>query len=476
MSFIRYNRQELIKGWDQSKIQKSSVAIVGSDFLAGKVSILLTSLGVGALDIYDTEKINIYERNLFFECEDNEPRVEVMERMLKKINPYVDASGVNATPNRHFLTGIIGQPDIIMELTNNAESKKACLSYGKKLGIPVITASANNTSGKFYFTNDYDKKYLLLEEYSGKKQGIIPSEMLAGIIVENFRKYVAPITKEEKPIKSLGYTLNLKSRFFEPTEFSQELNDINPNPNLFSNTHATIVGAGALGNPVAAGLALLGVGRMDIIDGDYIEETNLNRQPFFYNAVGQMKAEILAKRVNKMNVEMNVKSINRFLDENFEPYFKKNKPDIIIDCVDNLSARAIINHYALEYGIPLVSGGTGPNSGQVMSYKPYRSACLNCRMQVDKEMVEERTRHSCIRDPMPSVITSNEVISGIMLGETVSILFPEIYGDSVNGMIKYDSSKPTWVGVIHSEEKCNCKRGDIKVWMEEVMKKYKSEK
>jgi len=470
-SFSRYNRQELIRGWDQRRIEKSSVALIGSDLLAGCTSLLLTSLGVGTLEIYDNDLVNIYGKNLFFEADENEPKVEAMERTLKKINPYADISGVNCLPDRHFLAGIIGHPDVIMELTNNTESKKVCLSYGKKLGIPVITGSADDVSGRFYFTRGYDDRSLLLEDYAGKKQGVMPSEILSGVVVENFRKHMAPLSKDEQTIKSMSYNLNSRARFTE-AKAGNRAND--SDPNVFSKKHATMIGAGALGNFIGIGLALMGVGRLDIIDGDHIEETNLNRQPLFYNSVGQMKAAVLAKRLNKINTDMDARSMARFLDENFEPYFKANKPDIIIDSVDNLSARAIINHYAVEHKIPLVSGGTGPSSGQVMSYIPGKSACLDCRMNVDKEMVEERTVHSCIRDPMPSVVMSNEIVGGIILGEMATTLSPEIYGENVSGIIKYDSSRSNWAGVIGSVEKCDCKRGDVKDWMKEVMEKYKT--
>jgi hypothetical protein len=60
-----------------------------------------------------------------------------------------------------------------------------------------------------------------------------------------------------------------------------------------------------------------------------------------------------------------------------------------------------------------------------------------------------------------------------MVGECAAVLRPDIFPERIPGMIKYDSSKPQWAGVVGYGGKCDCKRGDVRVWMRDVMERYK---
>ena len=225
-----------------------------------------------------------------------------------------------------------------------------------------------------------------------------------------------------------------------------------------------IIGAGALANFVAIGLSQLRLGRITIFDQDKIEETNLNRQVLYFDAVGYPKASILKKRLK----ELNSKNIYNFELKFFDyvatkKYFRwfGDKPDILIDCVDNFETRALLNKVALKYKIPLISGGTSPLAGQVMLYFPGITSCLNCELDIERLAEErERRRQGCTEVPEGSVVTTNQIIGGMMTGE----LYRLLNGIApTSGTIKYISSDDDRVGFVPNGKACNCHLNNIKI-------------
>ena len=170
-----------------------------------------------------------------------------------------------------------------------------------------------------------------------------------------------------------------------------------------------------------------------------------------------------------------IEPIKKRVTEDFEPDIKKISPDVLIDGVDNLPTRAILNHFALEYRIPLISGGTDHEKGQVVVYVPEKSSCLNCKMGVDKALVEARQSRSCINAPTSSVVVVNHTIGGHMAAEARCTLDSENYGEPVRKTIKYDMTKPVRAGLISTDKPCTCRRGvSAKTWIGKIMKKAAS--
>jgi molybdopterin/thiamine biosynthesis adenylyltransferase len=162
------------------------------------------------------------------------------------------------------------------------------------------------------------------------------------------------------------------------------------------------------------------------------------------------------------------------LDENYSKYFKEDKPDLILDCVDSFGTRAIVNYFAVKYMIPLVSGGTNPSSGQVVAYVPGKSACLDCKLNVAKALARERTSHSCINAAQPSVIMTNEIIGGLMVSESMAILSKEY--EPIRKTLKYDSKSDPRAGLIGGAAPCTCERDDLKKWMKDIIERYGEKK
>ncbi len=139
-----------------------------------------------------------------------------------------------------------------------------------------------------------------------------------------------------------------------------------------------VIGAGALGSPVALYLAGAGVGRLGIADSDVVELSNLHRQPLHFTPdTGVSKAESAATKLRFLNPEIVVESYPVWVDESNVGGLVEGQ-DLVIDCTDSFDSRYVINAACCEAGIDLIEGGATGWSGLVMPILPGASACYRC--------------------------------------------------------------------------------------------------
>jgi molybdopterin/thiamine biosynthesis adenylyltransferase len=141
-----------------------------------------------------------------------------------------------------------------------------------------------------------------------------------------------------------------------------------------------IVGCGALGAFQAGALARAGVGRLRLIDRDYVELSNLQRQWLYEEAdarEGLPKAVAAARRLAAANSSIAVEPLVADLTpENVEDLL--GGADLILDGTDNFETRYLINDFAVERFIPWVYGGAVGSYGIVLPVIPGRTACFEC--------------------------------------------------------------------------------------------------
>jgi adenylyltransferase/sulfurtransferase len=142
--------------------------------------------------------------------------------------------------------------------------------------------------------------------------------------------------------------------------------------------HAIVVGAGALGSPVATYLAAAGVGHIGVVDSDTVELSNLHRQPLHFTPdVGLGKAGNAVVKLSALNPEVQVDAYPVRLEAmNAEAIVMG--ADIVVDCSDSFETRYLVNDACCAQGVPLVEGGVLGFSGLVMSIRPGESACYRC--------------------------------------------------------------------------------------------------
>ncbi len=131
-----------------------------------------------------------------------------------------------------------------------------------------------------------------------------------------------------------------------------------------------IVGLGGLGGTVTEMLARTGVGTLVLVDGDVFETSNLNRQILCTEAlVGHAKADAAKKRVQEINSTVEAISFKTFLDTGNEDQLL-DKADLVMDCLDSIDDRFLLQDAAKKRGIPLISGAIAGTFGQVTTIFP----------------------------------------------------------------------------------------------------------
>lgn len=141
-----------------------------------------------------------------------------------------------------------------------------------------------------------------------------------------------------------------------------------------------IVGCGALGTFHASALARAGVGRMRLIDRDYVELSNLQRQWLYDEASAQLvlpKAVAAKQEIACVNHAVDVQSVvDDLTASNVEEHLAE--ADLILDGTDNFETRYLINDFAVRESIPWVYGGAVGSYGIAMPILPGTTACFRC--------------------------------------------------------------------------------------------------
>ena len=144
-----------------------------------------------------------------------------------------------------------------------------------------------------------------------------------------------------------------------------------------------VVGAGALGSPVATYLAAAGVGHIGIVDGDDVELSNLHRQPLHFTPdIGLNKAHNAVVKLSALNPEVQVDPYPVRLERMNADAIVLGM-DVVVDCTDSFETRYLVNDACCAQGVPLVEGGVLGFGGLVMSIRPGESACYRCAFPVE---------------------------------------------------------------------------------------------
>lgn len=124
---------------------------------------------------------------------------------------------------------------------------------------------------------------------------------------------------------------------------------------------AAVFGVGGVGSYAAEALIRAGVGYLFFIDGDTVEETNLNRQLVAdLTTLGRPKAEVMAERARRVNPDCRAEALVRRYQPGDRPWLAELAPDFVIDAIDDVPAKTALAEDCLSLGIPEASSmGTG---------------------------------------------------------------------------------------------------------------------
>ncbi len=180
-----------------------------------------------------------------------------------------------------------------------------------------------------------------------------------------------------------------------------------------------IIGVGAQGGSVASMLAAAGVGYLRLIDRDVVEFSNLQRQVLFTeeDAREQLpKAEAARARLAQMNSEVEIEA--QIVDVN--PYNVEKlitDVDVVVDGLDNLQTRYLLNEACQKHSIPYVYGGVVGSGGMMMNVLPGEGPCLECLLG---PLPEEGTYDTC--DTVGAISPITNIIASYEAAETMKLL------------------------------------------------------
>ena len=139
-----------------------------------------------------------------------------------------------------------------------------------------------------------------------------------------------------------------------------------------------IAGSGGLGSAASTYLVAAGVGTIRIVDHDRVELSNLNRQVLHWdNDIGRNKIDSAAEKLSQLNQGVKIEAIEEMINEATISRLVAGF-DLIVDAMDNLPTRYLLNQAAIEKHIPFIHGAVYGLEGRAMTIIPGKTACLRC--------------------------------------------------------------------------------------------------
>ncbi|MBU4502718.1 MAG: ThiF family adenylyltransferase [Nanoarchaeota archaeon] len=434
-----YRRQEI---FDQDKLENGKVCILGAGPLTNYLCLYLSGLGIKNVKVIDNMPYQ-KDKNEFLLTGYKGQKVDGLETKVKEINPELNIKGLNSRP----LDFLIESPDVLVDLTNDPYSKKECKAISRKVkGIKkIISASSSENNGSIRIYEVPKTEPLILGKpkktkriglvndnfslgmYEGLEQGNFTSGLISAIVLDEIRKAILPLDNEHSLESKVDFSLYSENRFNSGLSF-------NENRDNLSKKKVLVVGAGGIGTYVCLNLALMGVGSIDLYDGDIVEDHNLNRQVFYYDAIGKHKASALASRINKITGKSYIQPHDNYLKD----ISKLKKYDAIFSCLDNMEYRLMLNKYSIEEHIPFVNGAV-TTFNAIADF----SNCYRCEGGADlmlaEEKAEENSRAGCNNIRESNVVMANAFVGALMASEIKPLMYPKKYSSLHGKKLTYNS-------------------------------------
>ncbi|MGQ4833548.1 MAG: HesA/MoeB/ThiF family protein [Candidatus Asgardarchaeia archaeon] len=185
-----------------------------------------------------------------------------------------------------------------------------------------------------------------------------------------------------------------------------------------------IVGVGGLGSPIALYLTAAGIGHIILVDSQYPELSNLNRQILHWepDLKKKPKVESAKEKLQKLNSTVKVTTYNVKLDENNISQILGDA-DVIVDALDNYETRYLINKYCVDTKKPLVHAAVEGMFGQITTIIPGETPCLKCIIPTAPTSVE----------PFPILGTTAGLLGLLEANEVIKLIVGT--GDLLKGKL-----------------------------------------
>jgi len=185
-------------------------------------------------------------------------------------------------------------------------------------------------------------------------------------------------------------------------------------------SHALLVGMGALGCVAADHLARAGVGTLTLVDRDIVELTNLQRQSLYTIRdadEGPPKVEAARRRLLAIDPSLDVRALAVDCSPRTARGLLDARPDVILDGTDNYETRYLLNDLSIESGTPLIYAGAVATRAMQMAVLPGQTPCLRC---VFPEPPPAEARETC--DTVGVLGPAVGLAGSLMAAEAIKVL------------------------------------------------------
>ena len=205
-------------------------------------------------------------------------------------------------------------------------------------------------------------------------------------------------------------------------------------------SRVAIIGCGALGSAHAEALARAGVGRLRIIDRDFVEASNLQRQTMFTECDARErlpKAVACVKRIALIN--SGIESEAEVLDVNHTNVERLIEGcDVVLDGTDNFATRYLINDACVKHNANWIYGAAVGSYGVTMTVRPHVTPCLRC---VFEEAPPVGSAPTC--DTAGVIMPIISVVAAVQVTEALKLLTGKI-GKLHNSLMQFDVWSNEW--------------------------------
>ncbi|HEY6660137.1 MAG TPA: ThiF family adenylyltransferase [Pyrinomonadaceae bacterium] len=201
-----------------------------------------------------------------------------------------------------------------------------------------------------------------------------------------------------------------------------------------------IVGCGALGSAHAESLARAGVGHLRIVDRDFVEPSNLQRQTMFTENDAEKrlpKAIAASNHLRQINSEIEIEPYVTDVNySNIEQLI--DGCDVVIDGTDNFATRYLINDACVKHNVTWIYGAAVGSYGVTMTIRPHQTACLRCLFE---ESPPAASAPTC--DTSGVIMPIINIVSAVQVTETLKLLTERIE-DLHGSLMQFDVWRNEW--------------------------------
>ena len=205
--------------------------------------------------------------------------------------------------------------------------------------------------------------------------------------------------------------------------------------------HALVIGAGGLGSPAAIYLAVSGIGRLTLADGDTVDLTNLQRQILHGTPdVGLAKAVSGERALRRLNPDVAIEIVDARVEGERLAALVADA-GVVLDCSDNFATRHAVNRACVAAGKPLVSGAAIRFDGQIASFdrRDAASPCYACLFPESDEVDDVQCSTMGVFAPLTGIIGAMQAAEAVKL----VVGLPSLSGR----LLLFDAKATQWTSI-----------------------------